>query len=85
MINLLKRLFASLVLAGLFILGIGLYYLVLKAGLPFQDPTPEIQLQYLINTGIGEVLTKTGLFTTIAGALFRIITGIVDKRYFPTK
>ena len=47
--NILKRLFTSILLAGILILGAGLYYMVIKAGIPYQDPTPEIQLQYSIN------------------------------------
>lgn len=43
----------SILLAGILVLAAGLYYKVVKAGTPFQDPTPELQLQYLINMGIG--------------------------------
>ncbi len=78
--NVLKRLFTSILLAGILILGTGLYYLVIKAGIPFQDPTPEMQLQYSINMGIGDVLTKMGLCTTTAGSVCRIIIGILSRK-----
>ena len=78
--NALKRLFSSILLAGLLVLGAGLYYWVIKAGIPYQDPTPEIQLQYSINMGIGDVLTKIGVFTMLAGAVCRIIIGILSRR-----
>ncbi len=78
--NVLKRLFTSILLAGILILGTGLYYLVIKAGIPFQDPTPEMQLQYSINMGIGDVLTKMGLCTTMAGSICRIVIGILSRK-----
>lgn len=53
---------------------------MIKAGIPFQDPTPEIQLQYSINMGIGDVLTKIGLYTTMAGSICRIIIGILSRK-----
>ena len=78
--NVLKRLFTSILLAGILVIAIGLYYMVIKAGIPFQDPTPEMQLQYSINIGIGDVLTKIGLCTTMAGAICRIVIGILSRK-----
>lgn len=78
--NVLKRLFTSILLAGVLVLAIGLYYMVIKAGIPFQNPTPEMQLQYSINMGIGDVLTKIGLCTTVAGSICRIVIGILSRK-----
>ena len=78
--NILKRLFTSILVAGVLVLGAGLYYMVIKAGIPYQDPTPEIQLQYAINMGIGEVLTMMGLCTTVAGSICRIVVGILSRK-----
>ncbi len=78
--NALKRLFTSILLAGILVLGIGLYYLVIKAGIPFQDPTPEMQLQYSINMGVGDALMKIGLGTTMAGSICRIGIGILSRK-----
>jgi hypothetical protein len=78
--NVLKSFFTSILLAGILVLAIGLYHMVIKAGIPFQDPTPEMQLQYSINMGIGDVLTKIGVFTMLAGAVCRIIIGILSRK-----
>ena len=78
--NVLKSFFTSILLAGILVLAIGLYYMVIKAGIPFQDPTPEMQLQYSINMSIGDVLTKIGVFTMLAGAVCRIIIGILSRK-----
>ena len=78
--NVLKRLFTSIILAGILVLSAGLYYLVIKAGIPYQDPTPELQLQYSINMGIGDVLMKIGLCTTMAGSICRVILGVLSRK-----
>ena len=53
---------------------------MIKAGIPYQDATPELQLQYSVNMGIGSVLTKLGLCMLIVGSVIRIIVGRVKKR-----
>ena len=78
--NVLKKIFSSLIIAGAVILLIGLYYLIIKAGIPFQDPTTEMQIQYAINSGIGDVLSLTGLCMTVLAAIIRIILGIIGKK-----
>lgn len=78
--NVLKKIFSSLIIAGAVILLIGLYYLIIKAGIPYQDPTTEMQIQYAINSGIGDVLSLTGLCMTVLAAIIRIILGIIGKK-----
>lgn len=70
----------SIFLAGVIILVIGLYYSVIKAGIPYQDPPLELQIQYAINMGIGEILLKYGFMITVLGTILQIITGIIVKR-----
>ena len=70
----------SLILAGVIILIIGFYYSVIKAGIPYQDPPLELQIQYAINMGIGEIMLKYGFLLTVLGMILRIITGIMAKR-----
>ena len=76
----LKTIFNSIILAGVIILVIGLYYSVIKAGIPYQDPPLELQIQYAINMGIGEILLKYGFMITVLGTILQIITGIIVKR-----
>ena len=78
--NILKKLFSSLIISGAVILLIGLYYLMIKAGIPYQDPTTEMQIQYEINMGIGNVLSLTGLCMTVGAAIIRIILSVVGKK-----
>ena len=78
--NVLKKCFSSSIISGAVILLIGLYYLIIKAGIPYQDPTTEMQIQYAVNMGIGNVLSLTGLCMTVLAAIIRIILGIIGKK-----
>ena len=69
----------AVLLAGLIILAIGLYYAVLKAGIPYQDPTVEMQIQYAVNHEIGGVLSTVGVTLVLCGGIVRFIMGRVAR------
>lgn len=71
----LSQLSSAVLLAGLIILMIGLYYAVLKAGIPYQDPTVEMQIQYAVNHEIGSALSTVGVVLVLCGGIVRFITG----------
>lgn len=72
-----KRIFCqiinSVVIAGVIILFIGLYYSVIKAGIPYQDPPLELQIKYDVNREIGEVLMSKGLLIAACGGVARLV------------
>ncbi|MBR1853479.1 MAG: hypothetical protein IJ794_10130 [Lachnospiraceae bacterium] len=82
MVQFLKEMFNSIVLAGLIILGVGLFYAVIKAGIPYQDPPLELQIQYSINMGIGEELVRIGFRVVVFGIVVRILLGIFGREVF---
>ncbi|MDE7177777.1 MAG: hypothetical protein K2O59_08160 [Lachnospiraceae bacterium] len=68
------------ILAGIIILFTGIYYCVIKAGIPYQDPPLELQIQYAINMGIGGILVKEGFLIFICGGIVRCLFGLVLKK-----
>lgn len=68
-----RRLGGALLLAGVLILALGLYYLVVRAGIPYQDPPPETQLHYAVHQGVGETLIKLGAVSTGVGLLMKLL------------
>ena len=68
----------SLILAGVILLFIGSYYWMIKAGIPYQDPTLEMQIQYTIDLRIGEILLGNGFLITICGGVIRLILGLIE-------
>ena len=75
-----KRIFDSVILAGMIIFFIGLCYVVVKAGIPYQDPPLELQIKYAVNMGIGEELTKDGFWIIVFGGVVRILIRLIWKR-----
>lgn len=52
---------------------IGAYYSIFKAGIPYQDPPLELQIQYAVNMGIGEILIRDGFRIFICGGIARLV------------
>lgn len=63
----------SVIMAGVILLFIGLYYSVIKAGIPYQDPPLELQIKYAVNAEIGEILTGRGFLIALCGGVVRLI------------
>lgn len=59
--------------AGIIIFAIGAYYAVVKAGLPYQDPTMELQIRYATYYGVGDILLMWGSVLSLCGAIARSI------------
>ena len=53
---------------------------VIKAGIPYQDAPPELQLQYAVNMGIGEVLVKNGFLIFVGAGIVRLLFKLVLKK-----
>ena len=66
-------------MAGCFIMLIAMYYLFFKAGIPYQDPPLELQIEYAINMGIGKRMGELALLTGFFGAAGWIILFIAGK------
>lgn len=70
----------AILLAGIIILFIGAYYCVIKAGIPYQDPPLELQIQYAVNMGIGGILVKDGFLISICGGIARLLFKLAVKK-----
>lgn len=79
-LNILLILIIALMIAGIIILAIGFYYSAFKAGIPYQDPTVELQMQYEIDYNIGKVLTKIGSLTTVCSGVICAVLLLI--KYF---
>jgi len=54
---------------GFAIVLLGLFYDVLFAGIPYQDPTPELQAQYDFHSSVAGLIYKTGGIALLLGLL----------------
>ena len=78
-IYMLKSVLTGLIISGGIVILIGLYYLVLKAGIPYQDPPLELQIRYAVNMGTGEELCKIGALISCVGIAGRIAFMLIEK------
>lgn len=77
--TILCRLCSSAILAGLVLFVIGLYYMVIKAGIPYQDPPLELQIKYAIHMGIGEILVQDGCLLLLGAGIARLVLWMLFK------
>ncbi len=68
----------AVILAGIILFVIGLYYSMIKAGIPYQDPTLEMQIQYTIDLRIGEILMGNGFRIAICGGVIRLVCKVIE-------
>ncbi len=79
-----KKIFIVSFIIGCIFLVMGFYYLYIKAGIPYQDPTTEMIQEYNRNMRIGEVSILVGFCIEMIN-IFGIITYVVLKRLNPKK
>lgn len=78
--HILCQIINSVILAGIIILLIGLYYWVVKAGIPYQEPTLEMQIEYAVNMGIGDKLVVSGFVLAVLGGIVRLILWLINGK-----
>lgn len=66
-------------LAGVLIFITGAYYGVVKAGIPYQDPPLNLQIQYAVYLRTGDELLRLGFFTILYGTAFRLVYRLAVK------
>lgn len=62
-----------LIAAGLFLLLAGFVYFVMFAGIPYQDPPPELAAEYDRHVRVASTIADLGLGASLAGLLAGII------------
>ena len=75
-----RNILNGMIIAGVIVLVIGLYYWMIKAGIPYQDPTEELRIQYVINMGIGDALIRNGFKILILGVVCRLVMLVLNRR-----
>lgn len=73
---------ALLIATGLLLLVAGFIYDVMFAGIPYQDPTPEMTANYNRQAGIAATIRWWGIGTLVFGVLLSIIRTII-RRFRP--
>ena len=62
-----KRIGNCLIIIGILIFIIGLYFMFFKAGIPYPDPTPEMTKKWIHYYNVGKVSMPSGAVLSIIG------------------
>lgn len=74
------NIFKCIAIIGVVILLVGLYYSVFKAGIPYQDPTPEMLQNYNRWLMQGEIMTLTGIGIIVLDVICLIVYRLIKGR-----
>ena len=65
-----------LIMIGIMIFVIGFYFMFLKAGLPYPDPTPDMTRKWMFYYNLGKVTIPFGAVLMIIGVVVKIFIKI---------
>jgi hypothetical protein len=73
-----------LVAAGACLFATGFFYDVIFAGIPYQDPTPEMAANYARHSGIASIFYWTGCGSFLVGCI-AVFVRFVGRRFSSTR
>jgi hypothetical protein len=65
-----------LFLTGLLVIVGGFIYDVIFAGIPYQDPTPDMEAKYAYHARIASIFYKSGMLVGVFGAVLALVRKI---------
>jgi type IV secretory pathway TrbD component len=71
----------AFIIAGIIIWFIGLYYFMIKAGIPYQDPPLELRIQYEVDARIGNILMGSGFSIAVFSGVIRFVLHLIWKKF----
>ena len=74
------HIFKCITIVGVVILVVGLYYSMFKAGIPYQDPTPEMLQNYNRWLMQGEIMTWAGIGILVLDVICLIVYRLIKHR-----
>lgn len=75
-----KKICILAIIVGIVLMLTGLYFSIIKAGIPYQDPTPEMVKEYARSQYIGLISFRCGLAIEILAGIGLVVTRILKKR-----
>jgi len=66
-----------LFIIGSIVLLVGIYSMFFKAGLPYQDPTPEMAKEWIFYYNLGEITVPVGTILVLTSIILKMIEIII--------
>ena len=67
------------IIIGIIIFVLGTYAFLIKAGLPYPDPTPELARKWLFYYNFGKISMLSGVILLLTGIVFKIVLKLKKK------
>ena len=74
-----KRLLGSAAIAGVIVAFVGFYYVAIRAGIPYQDPPLELQIEYGIYMEVGVTLMAVGSVSFFVCAVIWVVLKYIQE------
>lgn len=74
-----KNILTSFVIAGIVLTVLGLYLCIVKGGIPYQDPTVDMIIEWKAYHTAGEYNLKAGLVLILTGAVGKLVESRFKK------
>jgi len=71
--------FLALIVIGIVVILAGFVYDVFFAGIPYQDPTPELSAAYNLHSQIAAAIRCMGMSVCLAGWGALVVLGVIRK------
>ncbi len=68
-----------IIASGFVLIIAGFVYNVVFAGIPYQDPPPELVARYNLHAAIAQTITTTGIITLLAGIVGSIVRRLLRR------
>ena len=75
--NMVKSITSAVIIVGIILFFIGFYLAAIKGGIPYQDPTTQLQIKWQAYHIAGDWNMTAGLILTFCG----VLTKIVESRF----
>ena len=78
--NILYKLRFVPLLLSIVVFNVGLYYSMIKAGIPYQDPTPAMTEKYMSDMRLGNALMFIGFILFVVSVTLLIVLKIIKRK-----
>lgn len=75
-----KSIINGVIISSIIFIIIGLYYLIIESGIPYQDAPMELLIKYEANQTVGEICLCFGIGLLIFWVILKVIVMLIKKR-----
>lgn len=75
-----KSIVNGIIISSIIFIIIGLYYLIIESGIPYQDPSMDLIISYRSNQTVGNICLYLGLGLLVFCIILKISMMLINKK-----